>query len=305
MGFKLCFCIFVNSTNYVETVLKPNHMETQVNNIILVPTDFTPVTENAIHQACQTAKVINSKVCLLHVIDSTTKSNLKKEQLDNTSIDSRLKTLAAEFSQQHNVEIVTMSREGSIFTDIADVAKEIGAKLIFLGTHGKTNLEQKLTGSYALKVVTSSDVPTVVVQKRAFEGPSRKIVLPITSDAGPWEKTKWATYIAQNLKSVIHIYQLPGAGISEAVKTITSHFDKNEVKYILKIAEKSTDFSNQVMDYAVANNADMIMIMTNPEKGLSTFILGSYDEEMIFNAPQIPVMCINPRDFNWAKIVDY
>ncbi|MDO9510645.1 MAG: universal stress protein [Bacteroidales bacterium] len=280
-------------------------METQVNNIILVPTDFTAVTENAIHQACQTAKIIKSKVCLLHIIDSATKSNLKKEQLDSDSIDARLKTMAAEFASLHQVEVETLTREGSIFTEIADVAKEIGAKLLFLGTHGKTNLEQKLTGSYALKVVTKSPAPVVVVQKRAIDGVYRKIVLPITSDAGPWEKTKWATYIAQNLKSVIHIYQLPGEAIAEAVKTITGHFDKNRVSYVVKVAEKSGDFSKQVIEYSTANNADMVMIMTNPDKGLSTFILGSYDEEMIFNAPQIPVMCINPRDFNWAKIVDY
>jgi hypothetical protein len=49
----------------------------------------------------------------------------------------------------------------------------------------------------------------------------------------------------------------------------------------------------------------MILIMTNPEKGLTSFILGSYDEEMIFNTSQIPVMCVNPRDYNWKKIVPY
>jgi hypothetical protein len=45
------------------------------------------------------------------------------------------------------------------------------------------------------------------------------------------------------------------------------------------------------------------MIMTNPEKGFKSFLLGSYDEDIIFNTSQIPVMCINPRDFNWKKIV--
>ncbi|MDZ7775321.1 MAG: hypothetical protein U5L09_06735 [Bacteroidales bacterium] len=43
----------------------------------------------------------------------------------------------------------------------------------------------------------------------------------------------------------------------------------------------------------------MIMIMTNPDSTFKTFLLGSYDEEIIFNASQIPVMCINPRKFNY------
>ena len=84
---------------------------------------------------------------------------------------------------------------------------------------------------------------------------------------------------------------------------VTNHFKVNDVKFTLKVADGTGSFTKQVIDYATAENADLIMIMTNPDKGLSTFLLGSYDEEIIFNTSQIPVMCINPRDFNWKKIV--
>lgn len=280
-------------------------MDSQANNIVLVPTDFTEVADNAIHQACLAAKHLNYKICLLHVIDKSTKSALKKDNLTMESIKEKLDQICADITKTHSVEASSIAQEGSIFTTIAEVAKDTGAKLLYMGTHGKVGLEQKLTGSFALKVVTSSPAPVVVVQKRSFEKGYHNIVLPVTSDAGPWEKTKWATYIAQNFKAAIHIYRLPGAEIDEAVNTMTSHFDKNQVKYTVKIADKSIDFSKQVISYATAENTDLIMIMTNPEKGLSTFILGSYDEEMIFNVSQIPVMCINPRDFNWTKIVEY
>jgi hypothetical protein len=77
------------------------------------------------------------------------------------------------------------------------------------------------------------------------------------------------------------------------------------VKYTIDVAKKSSGFSSQVISFATTNNAGLILIMTNPEKGLGSFILGSYDEEMIFNTSQIPVMCVNPRDYNWKKIVPY
>ena len=96
-----------------------------------------------------------------------------------------------------------------------------------------------------------------------------------------------------------------GLSIDKAVAGITTHFHKNDVKYTIDVAGKSGGFSSQVIDFSTASNADMILIMTNPEKGLSSFILGSYDEEMIFNTSQIPVMCVNPRDYNWKKIVPY
>ena len=93
------------------------------------------------------------------------------------------------------------------------------------------------------------------------------------------------------------------ASINASVASIAKHFDESKVNYTIKVAPKSAGFEKQVVDYATSINSELIMIMTNPSKGLSNFILGSYDEDIIFNTPQIPVMCINPRDVNWKKIV--
>ena len=65
-------------------------MTENMNNIVLVPTDFTPVGDNAINQAAEAAKFLNYKLVVLHVIDSTTKSQLKKDNLDESSITEKL-----------------------------------------------------------------------------------------------------------------------------------------------------------------------------------------------------------------------
>jgi nucleotide-binding universal stress UspA family protein len=279
-------------------------MTENMNNIVLVPTDFTAVGDNAINQAAEAAKFLNYKVVALHVIDSATKSQLKKDSLDETAINEKLNAIAADIKANFGIEAEGIAREGSIFTTISDVAKEIGANLLYLGTHGKVGI-QHLTGSYALKVVTSSPAPVIVVQKRSFNEGYRHIVLPITSDAGPWEKTKWAVHIAKQFNSEIHIYQMTGAEISDAVKQITEYFTTNEVKFSIKVAEKNTNFAKQVVDHATSINADLIMIMTDPDQSFKRFILGSWDEQIIFNGSQIPAMCINPRKLNWQKIVSY
>ena len=271
-----------------------------MNNIVLVPTDFTEVTENAMYQAVEAAKHLKYKVVLLHVIDKNTKAQLKKDYESLESIGVRLNAIADKVKSAHNVEIDTIAKEGDIFTTIGEVARDIGANLLYLGTHGKVGM-QKLTGSFAIKVVTSSPVPVVVVQKKPVNQGYKKIILPITSDAGPWEKTRWATFIAKNFGAEIVIYQLDIPGLEEATGIITKHFDKEGVKYKITKAP-GKNFSKSVLDYATSSVTDMIMIMTNPDKSFSTFILGSYDEEMIFNSSQIPVMCINPRKYNWEKI---
>ena len=275
-------------------------MEAKMNNIILVPTDFSEVTENAMKQGIAAAKYLNYKLALLHVIDKNTKTQLKKEHEDTKAIDQKLETIAQHVKAEYGIEVDTYAEEGDIFTTISEVAKDIGANLMYLGTHGKVGL-QKVTGSFALKVVVSSPVPVVVVQKRPFTEGYKKIVLPITSDAGPWEKTKWATFIAKNFDAEIHVYQINNPELTEAVTIITNHFDKEGVKYTVTKTD-GKDFSKKTIDYATATVSDMILIMTNPDKSFTKFILGSYDEEMIFNTSQIPVMCINPRKYNWEKI---
>lgn len=279
-------------------------MTENTNNIVLVPTDFTAVGDNAINQAAEAAKFLGYKVVVLHIIDQATKSQLKKESLDENTIKEKLDHISTDISKNFGIEVSGIAREGTIFTTISDVAKEIGANVLYLGTHGKVGI-QHLTGSYALKVVTSSPAPVIVVQKRSFDRGYRHVVLPITSDAGPWEKTKWAAHIAKQFNSEIHIYQMHGAEIDNAVGQITEFFEMNQVKFDIKVADKNTNFAKQVIDHATTINADMIMIMTDPDQSFKRFILGSWDEQIIFNGSQIPVMCINPRKLNWQKIVSY
>ena len=153
-------------------------------------------------------------------------------------------------------------------------------------------------------MVTSSPAPTIVVQKRAFSEGYKQIVLPLTSEAGPLDKTRWAVYIAKKFNATIHIYLVTDASdaVYNASKQIAGYLAKNNIKYTERTAEKSKNFSKQVVDYATSLNADLIMIMTNPDKGFGTFLLGSYDEDIIFNTSQIPVMCINPRKFNYEVL---
>jgi nucleotide-binding universal stress UspA family protein len=277
-------------------------MKTDRNPIFLVPTDFSEVCANAARRAASLAKDYNYKVVLLHVIDKNTLSELKKEGKGIETINAKLQDLAKSLVSEFVIQVDSIAQEGDIFTTIAEVAEDLHASLIFLGTHGKVGM-QKVTGSFALKVVTSSEIPTIVVQKRPFGQGISKIVLPITSDAGPWAKTKWAASIAKEFNSTIMIYHLPGDALEDVITMITNHFQVNDVKYTLQAADKGGNFTKQVLDYATGENADMILILTDPDKSLKSFFLGNYDEDIIFNPSQIPVMCINPRDFNWKKIV--
>jgi len=278
-------------------------MVANLKNTILVPTDFSEACSNAANQAIEAAKLLNYKVVVLHVINTETLTYLQSENLPVSHIDIKLKILAQDLMSLGSINVEYLSREGSIFKTISEVASEIGANLIYLGTHGKIGI-QRFIGSFALKVVISSPVPVVVVQKRPFDKGYKDIILPITSETGPWEKSKWAVYISRQFNAAIHILLIGNASerVKDTANQIAAYFEKNNVSYSYKEAEKHSQFAQQTIDYATSNNADLIMIMTDPDKGFINFILDSFDEEIIFNTSQIPVMCVNPRKLNYDFI---
>lgn len=270
----------------------------KLNNIILVPTDFSDVCHNAIEYAVKVAEPIGFKVFIYHVINKDTLALFKEEIELNTAVDQKLSSIADEFRMQSNVEIKTGYEDGSIFDLIHKKADDIGANIIMLGTHGKKGM-QKLFGSYALKVITQAKVPTVVVHKKNYQG-LKNILFPINTFTEARQKVGYAIAVASKFDSTIHIYKEKVKDSDEynriqiISKQISEEFQKTGIKHTTQVAEKSGDSAKNLVDYAVEKSMDMIMIVTEPQIGTNYFNLGPWNEKIMFNEAQIPVMCLNP-----------
>ncbi len=133
-------------------------------NKILIPVDFTSVAKTAISYAVKIAPQMNASILLLHIV---------KDHNDIKEAEQKLDGWVKEVNYDGKVE--GSIRVGTIFEDISDFAAEEKAKLVIMGTHGKRGM-QKITGSWALKIINGSKVPYIVVQdKPAPDGVERKI----------------------------------------------------------------------------------------------------------------------------------
>lgn len=269
------------------------------NNIVLVPTDFTPVGQNAIDHGVVAAEVLNFKLVILHVINRETRANLGKEN-PGKAVEEKLKSIANVIKSRSKIQVEHIYREGSIFEVISDVANEIKANVMVLGTHGKKGI-QHITGSYAMKVITESPVPVIVVQKRR-PNPNGfgKIVFPISLYTEARQQVFYAIVNSVLFNSEIMIYRQKSTDPADIAKLniitgqIEEEFQKNDVRYSLSQADHTRNFTSQLLDYAVSNSADMIMMMTDSNLESPNFDTSSWSEKMIYNVAQIPVFCINP-----------
>jgi nucleotide-binding universal stress UspA family protein len=266
---------------------------------ILVPTDFSEVCENAAFHACEVARFLNGQVILLHVINSDTHAYLKKQHAGVELINQMLKTLQEKLRREFSIDVSIVALEGSIFEKIKQTAEKKGADLVFLGTHGKVGI-QKLTGSFALKLVTQLPVPTVVVQERKFGEGYRVVVIPVSNHQQIDLKCHWAVSVAKIFRAEVHLIQIYEENptiaeiIGSATTEIAGHLVKNGIKVVVSHARHAGDFAGQIISYSKDIHAELIQIITNSVPSQSEFMLGPWDEKMIFNQVQIPVMCINP-----------
>jgi nucleotide-binding universal stress UspA family protein len=275
--------------------------------IVLVPTDFTKEAEIAMDHAFGFAKLKSWSVMLLHVINAETKSKLKKEGKDIEDINKELGVIAQKAKETHEIEVDFMTQEGSIFNEISSVCEEIKARIVFMGTHGKVGI-QKFIGSYALKVITSSKVPFIVVQDKPFGEGYKNLVIPIDDSPYSSQKASWAMYIAKIFNSKLHFVVAHNsiiaikARVNAMVSRIERFLVENNIQYEIIQAEKGGSFPKQLIDYSKSISADMITIMTEKQISIPGFMFTKWQENILFNEEKMPVMCINPVEVNFVFI---
>lgn len=263
-------------------------------NRILVPTDFTKVGDTAMDHAVVVAKAIDADIHVLHVIDN-------KKFISETRL--KLETLASRMKKEFAMEVKTIVRIGSIFEDIDEVATEIEASLIIMGTHGLRGM-QFLTGSRALRIVTHSTIPFIIVQERGIrEHGYDDIVVPLDLHKETKQKLALVADMAMYFESRVHLIS-PGETdeflknqLERNINFAKKFLSERDIEFNVTIsAEKSSGFVKAVLAHATKIDADLITIMNFYEAGLMNIIGGGYEQQMITNESQIPVMCLNPVD---------
>ena len=260
-------------------------------NPILVPWDFSPKSETALMHAVKFSQIIDKGITLLNIV---------KRDKDIESATEDLVKRAETCLKECGVRPSVLVKVGSIFTTITEVVSELNVTMAIMGTHGVKGM-QKLTGSWALKVILGSDSPFLVVQAPPQDKPISNIVLPLDFRVEKKEVLVWANYLATFYKTRVHLaYQEPS----------DSGFKKKTHSNILVsqkyLSEKGIDFeihklpnksglSGEIVDYSKSIGNSLILIMTSKGIQNSDFIFGADEQKMIANEDQIPILVVNPR----------
>ncbi len=137
---------------------------------LLVPVDFSATSEAALAFAIELAKPLRARLVVMHAYELPTYGYpgtfLTSPDITGTIRDAAQNGLDATMAryEKADVKIDTVLREGAPAAETNAVAKEVGADMIVLGSHGRSGFARMLLGSIAEKIVRSAVVPVVTVR---------------------------------------------------------------------------------------------------------------------------------------------
>jgi nucleotide-binding universal stress UspA family protein len=272
----------------------------ELTDTILVPIDFSEVTEPALAHAQIYASILKKSITLIHLIDKGWADKEHEILLEEEEALSKLQNLSDDVFSKSGIETSVLVRRGDFHEGIGEIAEECNATMVVMGTKGVHGL-QRWTGSNAMKVIRNTkDIPYIVVQEMPKRDKIIKVVLPFSVTAESRQKLAWAIFLAKLFNC--HFYLIAEKNddewtkhkIQNNVQFATKYLTQHGCEFSIEFATGMTSFHKEIVIYASAKEADLLIMMTDEELEVIEIFAGSREQEIIANEKKIPVMVMNP-----------
>lgn len=140
---------------------------------LLVPTDFGEPSEVALQYAVELASKLGADIVVMHAFEIpivgfpdgslVATADVMSHILEGaeTGLETAIKR-----HRSAGVPMRTLVRQGEPWQMVIDVANEVGAGLVVMGTHGRRGLPRALLGSVAERVVRTCTIPVLTVHSQ-------------------------------------------------------------------------------------------------------------------------------------------
>ncbi|NJL14552.1 MAG: universal stress protein [Microscillaceae bacterium] len=274
---------------------------------MLVPTDFSIFAQNALKVAFQLARKTEADITLLHVMPPLQKLLLAPEPItDNNGLEAILLTQVRKYAEKQLAEtlqkqaypaekIHLLVQTGDIAPTIVQMARDIEADMIVMGTQGTRPLEEVWVGSNAEKVVRLAPCPVLTVRDHPQNFIMAKILFPTDlKKASPGAIIRLRAFqgLTDAHLHLLFINSRYGFLSQEEIERRKAHFvlEHHLDNYTFHSLAAWREESGILM-MAQKLEVDMIALITHQRQGLYRFFLGSTAEEVV-NHSQRPVLTL-------------
>ncbi|CAM4059100.1 universal stress protein [Flavobacterium antarcticum] len=276
---------------------------------ILVPTDFSRHSENALKAAALIAKHQDAKLLVVHIagISGTSLIKAKSQNLEETIFQIRLaEKNFSEFldkSYLKGLQVFQVIKKETNFSEINSILEEHNVSLIVMSSHGTSGLQDFIIGSNTEKVIRFSDVPVLVIKGEASNYKMGVGVYTTDFSEESIEAYKKAKNFFKDWQTEMKMLYVNPTGrkfknTREIDTMLIEFFQKAEVEAEEILACKNSvkiysehSIEEGIFNYSKDINADFIVIPTHARKGIAHILKGSLSAD-VANHSMIPVLTI-------------
>lgn len=287
---------------------------------VLVATDFSEPARVGVEWAARVARDRGARLHVVHVVtppmpvaDFTTPPITLDRELRDAA-GKRLDALLGE-EPLAGLDAHTILRDGTPSIAVLDVAQEVDADLLVVGTRGLTGFRHLLLGSTAERIVQRATMPVLSVHPddRRPEGGPRTILVPtdFSEDAEAALEAASASLRLRDGKTrviLLHVYHVPAEystyGPSAALYRLgeemeTALTDRLEALAAplrgegrtVEVAAIPGIPGEVIVQQAEERGADLVAMGTHGRSGVAHLLLGSTAERVVQHAP-CPVLTV-------------
>jgi len=140
---------------------------------ILVPLDGSELAKKALDEAEKLAKCFGAEMMLFQVVpfmpiygSPELVTPLIVDEKHKEAAEKYLANLAEELKKKGLRVTATVRTGQQVAVEIIDFAKESGADLIVMCTHGRSGITRWMLGSVALKLLTRGETPILLIRSK-------------------------------------------------------------------------------------------------------------------------------------------
>lgn len=272
---------------------------------IIVPIDFSKHSEDALKAAALFSKKTSITIYALHMLDIQELNVSQSEEYNKEKTLFLLKLAEKRFKIflkkdfLEDVKVVPIIKHFKVFKEINNIAKEINADLIIMGSHGATGLKEFFLGSNTEKVIRYSECPVLIIKNELKDVTFNDVVFAtdFSNETIPAFKKMLDSLSFLNARKHLLYVNLP----NEKFKT-SPEMDELANNFLME-AEGNIDrlinvnfvcaksIEEGILNFSNAIGADLITLFTHGRKGLSHIFSGSISED-ISNHSALPIITV-------------
>lgn len=283
-------------------------------NRILVPTDFSETAIHALRYASGLARGLGAHLTLLYAdpfvppVDySATVGGWDEQSFELAKIcaEEQLR-VDAKANVDPAVLWDTVVRVDTPLEGILDHAREMGADLIVMGTHGRTGFRRLIIGSVTEAVMRHAQVPVIAVPPRSKPRSGiTTVVCPVINDAHGLDALPFAAQIAPSDARFIIISADPAAESGESAAKLVA-LRARIPKSIAARCEVRTlgdeHDGDQIEGFARSAHADLIVAAEPFHRTTADVLRGTFAARLLQRS-ECPVLTINiPAAKTFARV---